>query len=83
MKGPGRVSSHPRNPHRQGVLADNERMKGKVESHQCCILCEGETIQKMMASDNAGPKDDGNFSCFLFFDNLQAKIGCKEGFRFA
>ncbi|MDE5677700.1 hypothetical protein [Phocaeicola sp.] len=62
MKGPGKVSSHPRNPHRQGVLADNERMKGKVESHQCCILCEGETIQKMMASDNAGPEDDGNAS---------------------
>ncbi|MDE5677039.1 hypothetical protein [Phocaeicola sp.] len=60
MKGPGGVSSHSRNPHRQGVSAENERMKGKAESHQCCILCEGATMQKMMASDNVGPKEDGN-----------------------
>ncbi|MDE6180498.1 MAG: hypothetical protein K2G02_05150, partial [Phocaeicola sp.] len=40
----------------------NERMKGKVESHQCCILCEGATMQEMLDSDNAGPKDDGNAS---------------------
>ncbi len=60
MKGPGGMSSHPRKPHRQGVSADNGRMKGKVESRQCCILCEGETMQKMLASDNAGPKDGGN-----------------------
>ncbi|MDE5677289.1 hypothetical protein [Phocaeicola sp.] len=62
MKGPDGVSSHPRNPHRQGVSADNETMKGKVESRQCRILCEGATMQKMIASDNAGPEDDGNAS---------------------
>ena len=60
MKGPGGVSSHPRKPHRQGVSADNERMKGKMESRQCCILCEGATMQEMLFSDNAGPKDAGN-----------------------
>ena len=60
MKGSGGVSSHSRNPHRQGVSADNERMKGKVESRQCRILYEGATMQKMLASDNAGPKDGGN-----------------------
>ncbi|MDE5677212.1 hypothetical protein [Phocaeicola sp.] len=62
MKGSSGVSSHSRKPHRQGVSADNERMKGKVESHQCCILCEGATMQEMMASDNVGSEDDGNAS---------------------
>ncbi len=62
MKGPGGVSSHPRKPHRQGVSADNERMKGKMESRQCCILCEGATMQEMLVSDNVGPEDDGNAS---------------------
>ncbi|WP_301061657.1 hypothetical protein [Phocaeicola sp.] len=32
----------------------------KVESRQCCILCEGATMQKMLFLDNAGPKDNGN-----------------------
>ncbi|MDE6180583.1 MAG: hypothetical protein K2G02_05590, partial [Phocaeicola sp.] len=27
-----------------------------------CILCEGVTMQEMMASDNVGPEDDGNAS---------------------
>ena len=62
MKGPGGMSSHPRKPHRQGVSADNERMKGKVESHQCCILCEGATMQKCWFRTIAGPKEDGNAS---------------------
>ncbi|WP_301060862.1 hypothetical protein [Phocaeicola sp.] len=35
-------------------------MKGKVESRQCRILCEGITMQEMLASDNAGPKEGGN-----------------------
>ncbi|MDE5678618.1 hypothetical protein [Phocaeicola sp.] len=62
MKGPGGMSSHPRKPHRQGVSADNETMKGKVESHQCCILCEGATMQKCWFRTIAGPKEDGNAS---------------------
>ncbi|MDE5676454.1 hypothetical protein, partial [Phocaeicola sp.] len=35
---------------------------GKVESHQCCILCEGATMQKCWFRTIAGPKEDGNAS---------------------
>ncbi len=67
------MSSHPRNPHQQDVSADNERMKGKAESHQCCILCEGATMQKMMASANAESKEDGNASVSAGEGSWQAK----------
>ena len=58
MKGPGGVSYHSRNPHRQGVSADCERMKGKAESHQCCILCEGATMQIHQRQATCGKRSD-------------------------
>ena len=59
MKGPDECPFTAGSPHQQGVLATNERMKGKVESHQYCGLFEGATTQKYCFRTRLGRKTVG------------------------